>query len=165
MVKQLLIVRHAEAREPQNQQRDTERDLTARGYQDAVRVGNYLRGLGWQPDLMISSSATRAMASAQMIAEQIRYPAQRIQSNNELYDASLRTFLSIINQQEDTNERIMIVGHNLTVSYLIEYLTGEEVGSVAPAGFAIIEPTVQHWQEVSQNTATLASYKAPETLS
>nr|WKN34658.1 histidine phosphatase family protein [Tunicatimonas sp. TK19036] len=165
MVKQLLIVRHAEAREPQNQQRDTERDLTARGYQDAVRVGNYLRGLGWQPDLMISSSATRAMASAQMIAEQIRYPAQRIQSNNELYDASLRTFLSIINQQEDTNERIMIVGHNLTVSYLIEYLTGEEVGSVAPAGFAIIEPTVEHWQEVSQNTATLASYKAPETLS
>ena len=165
MVKQLLIVRHAEAREPQNQQRDTERDLTARGYQDAVRVGNYLRVLGWQPDLMISSSATRAMASAQMIAEQIRYPAQRIQSNNELYDASLRTFLSIINQQEDTNERIMIVGHNLTVSYLIEYLTGEEVGSVAPAGFAIIEPTVQHWQEVSQNTATLASYKAPETLS
>ena len=57
-----------------------------------------------------------------------------------------------------------MVGHNLTVSYLIEYLTGEEVGSVAPAGFAIIQPTVGHWEEVSQNTATLISYMTPEKI-
>lgn len=165
MVKQLLIARHAEAREAQQQQPDLDRDLTAQGYRMAARAGSYLREQDWHPELIISSAATRAKASAQMMAEQLRYPAHRIQINSELYEASLRTFLSIINQQDEQYQRIAMIGHNLTVSYLIEYLTGAEVGTVALAGFALIQPTVERWEEISQNTATLISYISPDSLS
>lgn len=157
-------MRHAEAKDSQSDQRDTDRDLTARGYQDAVRVGNYLKEQSWQPDLILSSTATRAKASAQMVAEQLRYSYQRIQTHTGLYDASIRTFLSIINEQDNQLERIATVGHNPTISYLIEYLTGEEVGSVAPAGFALVEFTVAQWNEVSQHTGSLLIYKLPENL-
>jgi len=164
MVKQLLIVRHAEAHESQAEQRDFDRDLTPRGYQDAVRVGNFLKQQSWQPELIISSSAIRAKATAQMIAEQIRYSPQRIQSSQDLYDGSLRTFLSIVNEQNENIERIMTVGHNPTVSYLLEYLTGDEVGSVVPAGLALVQLTVEQWAGVSQRTGSLLWYKLPENL-
>jgi phosphohistidine phosphatase len=164
MVKQLLIVRHAEAREPQTEQKDFDRDLTPRGYQDAVRVGNFLKQQSWQPELIICSSAVRAKATAQMIAEQLRYSQQRILTSQDLYDGSLRTFLSIVNEQNENIERIMTVGHNPTVSYLLEYLTGDEVGSLVPAGLALVQLTVEQWEAVSQRTGSLLWYKLPENL-
>ena len=164
MVKQLLIVRHAEAQESQAEQRDFDRDLTPRGYQDAVRVGDFLKQQSWQPELIISSEAVRAKATAQMIAEQIRYTQQRIQTNQDLYDGSPRTFLSVINEQNENLDRIMTVGHNPTVSYLLEYLTGDEVGSLVPAGMALVQLTVEKWAEVSQRTGSLLWNKLPENL-
>ncbi|MGD1893800.1 MAG: histidine phosphatase family protein [Cyclobacteriaceae bacterium] len=164
MVKQLLIVRHAEARESQAEQRDFDRNLTPRGYQDAVRVGDFLKQQSWQPDLIICSSAVRAKATAQMIAEQLRYSQQRIQAIQDLYDGSLRTFLAVINKQDENVERIMAVGHNPTVSYLLEYLTGDEVGNVVPGGLALVKLTVEQWAEVSQRTGSLLWYKLPQNL-
>jgi len=164
MVKQLLLVRHGEAKDSQDQQSDASRDLAARGYQDAVRVGHYLKEQGWQPDVMISSPAVRAAATAQMIAEQLHYPAQQIQLKSGLYEASLRTFLAIINEQHDQLNRILAVGHNPTISYLIEYLTGEEVGNVVPGGSALLEFTVEGWSEISQSTGSLVIYKTPTNL-
>ncbi|WKN41993.1 phosphohistidine phosphatase SixA [Tunicatimonas pelagia] len=164
MVKQLLLVRHGEAKDSQGQQADASRDLTARGYQDAVRVGNYLKEQGWQPDVIISSPAVRATATAQMVAEQLHYPAQQIDFRPGLYEASLRTFLAIINEQDNQLSRILAVGHNPTVSYLIEYLTGEEVGNVVPGGFALVEFAVESWSEVSQRTGSLAMYKPPTNI-
>ena len=145
MVKQLLIVRHAEARESQAEQRDFDRNLTPRGYQDAVRVGDFLKQQSWQPDLIICSSAVRAKATAQMIAEQLRYSQQRIQAIQDLYDGSLRTFLAVINKQDENVERIMAVGHNPTVSYLLEYLTGDEVGNVRSEERRVGEECRSRW--------------------
>lgn len=164
MVKQLLLIRHGEAKDSQDQQYDASRDLAARGYQDAVRIGHYWKEQQWQPDLMISSPAVRATATTQMIAEQLYHPAQQIQFESGIYEASIRTFLSIINHQEDKLSRILAVGHNPTISYLIEYLTGEEIGSVVPGGFALIEFAKEHWSEVSQRTGSLVMYKTPADL-
>ncbi|MEO0331636.1 MAG: histidine phosphatase family protein [Bacteroidota bacterium] len=163
MVKQLLLIRHGEAQDAQGRP-DTERELSAWGYQDMVRVGHYLKEQVWHPDIVFSSTAVRAMSTAQIVAEQIQYATQRIQPTSDLYEASVRTFLSIINGQNEQISRIATVGHNPTLTYLLEYLTGEEVGNIVPGGFALIEFTVENWGEVSQRTGSLVMYKSPTEL-
>ena len=163
MVKQLLLIRHGEAQDSQGRP-DAERELSAWGYQDMVRVGHYLKEQSWHPDVVFSSTAVRAMSTAQIVAEQIQYATQRIQSTSDLYEASVRTFLSIINEQSNQISHIATVGHNPTLTYLLEYLTGEEVGSMVPGGFALIELTVENWAEVSQRTGSLVMHKSPTEL-
>ncbi|MEM6841014.1 MAG: histidine phosphatase family protein [Bacteroidota bacterium] len=163
MVRQLLLIRHGEAKDAQGRP-DAERELSAWGYQDMVRVGHYLKEQSWQPDLIFSSTAVRAMSTAQIVAEQLQYPIQRIQAMPDLYEASLRSFLSIINEQSAQFNRIATVGHNPTLTYLSEYLTGEEVGSMLPGGLALIEFTIESWVEVSKHTGSLVMYKSPAEL-
>ena len=162
MTKELLLVRHAAADEAERGKKDSERELNAKGYQDATRLGHYLNGRQQVVDLMLVSTAQRARSTAEILAEQMHYSG-RIDYSDELYQASVRSVLSLVNQQPEVVNRLMIVGHNPTLTYLAEYLTGEPVSSLAPGGLFLLQIPVP-WAEVSQQTATLGTYLDPDQL-
>jgi len=113
------------------------------------------------PNLMVTSAAVRAFQTAQIIAEQIRYPAEEIQEDPELYDASVRIFLRIVNELDVNCQSVLFVGHNPTVSYMAELLTGETVGNMEPGSLVEIHFPMDSWKEVSQNTGELIRYITP----
>ena len=164
MVKHLILVRHAEAATASPDQKDYDRPLTAQGYQDAARVGRYGHVQHWSLDVIISSTALRAQTTAELIAEQLHFDLSRITFREELYQASVRSMLQEINQQPDHCQQLMLVGHNPAVSYLVEYLTGRDTLSIAPAGVVGLTFDVEQWTMVSKQTATLVYALRPADL-
>ena len=155
-------MRHATADEAERGKRDSDRELSSKGYQDATRLGHHLNERQHIVDLMLVSTAQRARSTAEILSEQMHYRG-RIDYSDELYQASVRSVLSLINQQAEAINRLMVVGHNPTLTYLAEYLTGDPVSSMAPGGLFLLQIPVP-WAEVSQQTATLDAYLDPEQL-
>ena len=85
-MKQIYFIRHAEAQSGNGS--DFERALSRVGELCAIKLGEKLRSLGLAPDLIITSSAIRALHTAQLIANALD-ATKKIVSLRELYDASL----------------------------------------------------------------------------
>jgi len=164
MVKNLILIRHAEATEGSAGLKDIERQLTAKGYSDAPRIGRHLFDNQVVPDLILSSTAQRARATADLLAEQLRYALNQIKYLEELYNASVRSLLAAVSQTHDSLQTVLLVGHNPAISYLSEYLSGEEIGNMVPASYVHLSFELDAWQEVSQDTGRLILYQPPESI-
>lgn len=164
MPRYLYLVRHAQSAEKQVNQNDFGRELTSTGVKQALLVGNYLLQQQIMPDVIMTSTAERARMTARMIADALKTDIEKINLQEDLYEASTRTFFQFITQLEDDLHHVMCVAHNPVVTYLAEYLTGAEVGDMVPAGMAMIKFNIQSWKEVSQGNGELENYITPEML-
>ena len=163
MVKTLDLVRHATAMENYGSQKDIERELTAGGIRHAVILGKYLNSTGVAPQKIVTSNAQRAKHTAMLLADCMHYNEDAVIINDDLYNASIRVLLDAINNLDDESDHIMMVAHNPGISYLVEYLTNEQVGSMFPG--SICRLTFKgNWAEISQNACSLLYYKEPESL-
>ena len=85
-MKRIYFIRHAEAQS--GNRSDFERALSHAGELCAIKLGEKLLSLGLAPDLIITSSAMRALRTAQIIANALD-ATKRVVPLRELYDASL----------------------------------------------------------------------------
>jgi len=154
-MKTLVLLRHAETENPYSGQKDFNRELTNTGISDALYKGKIIKEKVTSFDLMLSSSAKRTAQTSELIAEQIGYTIKRIQYKEEIYLASTRTMLSEINMIDDKYATVLIVAHNPGTEFIAEYLSGESIGHVPPAGAICIEFEMDSWQEISQKLGEL----------
>jgi len=164
MSKTLFLVRHAKTQQESIDNRDFSRELADRGIHDASLVGSYCKEHGHKVDMIISSPAARALATAELMALQSDYSLDNIHSNEELYMASVRTSLKVVNQLKDIWDKVMIVGHNPTMTYMGEYMSDAEIGNMATGSVMIINFDADSWQEISENSGILASYISPRMV-
>jgi phosphohistidine phosphatase len=162
MVKNLFIIRHAEASEAQRGDKDVERTLTQKGYKDASRLGNYFKEQGIIPDVILVSNADRAATTADLMADQMGYDKEKVILMEELYNASARVFLNIVNDLDDTYNNVMIVGHNPTLVYFSEYVTKKNLGNLSPGGMIHIRFEIDSWKEVSDGNGYLDLMTDPD---
>ena len=85
-MKRIYFIRHAEAQSGNGS--DFERTLSYAGELCAIKLGEKLRSLGLAPDLIITSSAIRALHTALIIANALD-ATKRVASLRELYDIGL----------------------------------------------------------------------------
>ena len=164
MPKTLYLVRHAKTQQESIDNRDFSRELSDRGIRDASLIGAYCKDHEHEVDMIISSPAARAIATAELMATQMDYQLDNIHTNEELYMASVRTFLKLINQLKDEWENVMITSHNPGVTYLGEYISGAEVGNMPTGSVMKIAFKTDYWAEISQNTGELISYFSPRKI-
>ena len=84
-MKELILVRHAKSSWKDASVYDHERPLNKRGKRDAPEMGARLKLRGCEPDLIVSSSAVRALETARTVAGEIGYPLGRIVVDERLY--------------------------------------------------------------------------------
>jgi len=164
MGKNLFLVRHAKSDWSQPGQKDFDRELNARGRLDAPRMGRKLFEMDVKPDLIISSPAVRAKLTAEFIAEQLRYDTEKIEWNEEVYEASVRSLLSVINHIDDSTTKAMVVGHNPTFTYIAEYLTKKPFENIPTCGIVHIEFDVESWKEVTGDLGNLKWFIYPKKV-
>jgi phosphohistidine phosphatase len=162
MAKKLFLVRHAKSDWSISGQKDIDRELNVRGMNDAPRMGRKLRELNVKPDLIISSPANRAKHTAEFIAEQLQYDTDKILLHQEIYEASVRSLLGVINDLPDNCNIVMIVGHNPTFTYIGEYLTKQNLDNVPTCGVVHIEFEIDSWKEVSEGNGILKMFIYPK---
>ena len=164
MAKNLYLVRHAKAQQQSIDNTDFSRELADRGLRDASLVGSYFKQQGFSVDMIISSPAARALATAELMAQQMEYKLQAIHTNEELYMASVRTFLQVVNQLKDEWNSVLITSHDPAVTYLGEYLSDAEVGHMTTGSVMAISFETDSWAEVSENSGSLESFITPRKI-
>jgi phosphohistidine phosphatase len=164
MVKNLFLVRHAKSDWSVSGQKDFDRELNGRGMADAPRVGRKLNELQVKPDLIMSSPAARAKLTAELIAEQLSYDPEKIIFEGEIYEASVRSLLSVINNLPDEYNSVILVGHNPTFTYIAESLTKKNIDNIPTCGIVNIEFDISSWKEVSGDMGTLKWFIYPKML-
>ncbi len=147
-MKKIFILRHAKSSWNDTTLSDFERPLNERGNRDAPIMGSKLNELGVMPDLILSSAANRAYTTASIIAEKINYPLSRIDKREDLYLASERKILKIINFIDNGYKNIMVVGHNPGLTDLADNLGTLQVANLPTCALVALEFAVDKWQEV-----------------
>ncbi len=147
-MKTLLILRHAKSSWKESELPDHDRPLNKRGRQDAPRMGSLLRAQDLLPDLIISSTAIRAQATAEALIETSGYEGE-LQLTRAFYAAGPQAFVNVLRQLPDKYGRVMVIGHNPGLEELIEELTGEEE-SLPTAGLALVMLSIQNWTDLDE---------------
>jgi len=165
-MKHLTLIRHAKSTHDNPSQDDFDRVLNIRGQKDAPRIGNYLkREFRWQPDKIISSPAARAITTARFIAGEAGYELQRIELEEDIYEASVQRLLGVIKQVEDTIDHLCLVGHNPGLENLSNWLIGERaIEALLTCGVVQMALNIDSWNNVGANCARLVSYVVPREL-
>ena len=111
-MKTLYLLRHAKSSWDDTSLPDRDRPLEARGVRDAAKMGKRWSPLYGKPDLIVSSPAVRALATAKVVAEGLKYKLKNITVNDRLYAATVDALITVIEALDDKLQRVMLVGHN-----------------------------------------------------
>lgn len=140
----LIIMRHAKSSWDNANLTDHERPLNARGLRDAPPMGELLAEQDLVPDLIISSTATRARETAEIVSQSCGY-SEEIHFTDDLYLASPAAITTCLNRLAGDAERVMIIAHNPGLEELVYGLTGESQ-RMPTAAIAVVRNPVS-WSE------------------
>lgn len=123
---EIHLLRHGIADDGKPGSRDADRALTAEGKKKVREVIELARRSGMRPDVILSSPYKRAMETAKIAAEVLRF-------EEPLAEAPALTPMSGVSEAWDEirlyrdSNSILVVGHEPLMGTLIEFLCGARV--------------------------------------
>ena len=150
-MKTLLILRHAKSSWGNAGLGDHDRPLNKRGKLDAPRMGELLGREDLCPDQIITSSAKRAVRTAQLVAEGCGYMAEILQTR-DFYHGESDDFVEYLAAYDLEVKTIMVVGHNPGMEALLYDLTGESA-YLTTANIAHVELPISAWRDLTERVA------------
>ena len=160
-MKKLLIMRHAKS-DWGSGVADHERPLNKRGTAAAAAMGKALAAMDEVPDLVISSTATRAATTSRLAAEAGAWNS-RITYSDALYGTSARGALEVLMEADPGAASVMLVGHQPTWSALVEHLTGGSV-AIKTATVAAIDLYIRDWTDAPNTHGELLYLLQPRNI-
>ncbi len=155
-------MRHAKSSWDDHALRDFERPLNERGFRDAPEMGIRMAGLKPNIDLIISSTALRAVTTAGFVAEALGYSESEIEKEPSIYQAGVDELLEIVNQTPNDINTLMLFGHNPGFTDFCDYLTGAGIFNLPTCGLCHIEFDIDDWNLVSAHTGNLKLFDFPK---
>lgn len=143
MRRRLILLRHGHA---DDGAQDFERPLSPAGREAARRAGLALARGGWRPELVLSSSAPRALLTAELAASAAGFEGP-IQADRALYLASDAQYLGALRRLPAHTCSVWLVGHNPGLSALAHDLC-QQPNALAPAQYASVELELDDWGEL-----------------
>jgi len=161
-MKTLSLLRHAKSSWDDPALDDFDRPLNPRGRRDAPEMGRRLKARGEIPDLIISSPARRALATARMVAREVGIPEARIIEEASLYHAGAGTILSIVRSLESLAGHLMLVGHNPGFNDVANSLSEARIDNLPTAALFQVEFDVDDWSDVAPGQGRFVRFDSPK---
>ena len=160
-MKRLFLVRHAKSSRDNPALPDKERPLNDRGMRDAPRMGERLAKQDVKPDLIVSSPALRALATAEIIAKKLDYKVKDIVVDERLYAATPDDLLEVIHELGDKPKRVMLFGHNPELAELAHRLSSKitDMPTCAVAEFSF---DMKSWSNVGKQEPAKVTLQHPK---
>ncbi|HVY25453.1 MAG TPA: histidine phosphatase family protein [Polyangiaceae bacterium] len=146
-MKTLFVLRHGQAIPESQADSDHARELTPRGVAEARRAAESLVARADAPSLILSSSATRALQTAEACALALAGRAV-LKKVDGLYLAEPSSYLAALGQLAEPHASVMVVGHNPGLEALIYMLT-DRSEHLATASLVEITLAISAWAELS----------------
>ena len=161
-MKYLFLLRHAKSSWADGGLSDRDRSLNQRGLQDAPIMGQRLVQGEWQPTLIVSSPAVRALTTAEYMAEALGVGPDDIVLDERIYEASTARLMTVIREFDDGCDRIMLVGHNPGLTDLLNEIDTVRIDNVPTCGIATLAFDVDAWANVDITQANLLAFDYPK---
>ena len=158
----LYLVRHAKSDWSNTSLDDFDRPLNKRGHSNAPLMGRILREIGVEPDLIVSSPALRAITTAQLLAKEVRYDQEKIVTDKQIYEASVKTLINVISKQPALLKALMFVGHNPGLTAFANYISDFDADNVPTTGVVCIQFKMDDWKNLESTTGRLVFFHYPK---
>lgn len=162
MKKRLILLRHGKSDWDQGFSLDHQRPLARRGIDAAKQMGRLLSASGQTPDLVVSSTAVRALTTAELAAEAGDWGIPSIVETGRLYDSTPQAVIAEIMMLPNVHETVMLVGHEPTWSETASLLIGGGRIRFATASMARIDFHVREWSDVGPGRGELIWHLQPK---
>jgi phosphohistidine phosphatase len=159
-VKTLLLVRHAKSSWGDPALDDHDRPLNERGLRDAPRMGRLLHERGIRPDVVVTSTAARALATAELIAAELGVDAASVVQEPRLYAAPADRIVRVAAALDERADTAMLVAHDPGMSDLANRLDAgiERMPTCAVAQFTF---DIEYWSELEDAVPASVRFDAP----
>ncbi|MDH4048279.1 MAG: histidine phosphatase family protein [Gammaproteobacteria bacterium] len=161
-MKTLTLLRHAKSSWTRPGLADHDRPLNERGERDTPLMARRLTDAGIRPSLILSSTATRALSTARILAREIGYPAEFLQRDAGLYLASRQSLIDVISEQDNGFNSIVIVGHNPGLTELADFLVPGITDNIPTCGFFCVSLDADDWNLRAARSIELYRYDFPK---
>jgi phosphohistidine phosphatase len=113
---------------------------------------------GIYPDTVLVSSSHRTLETLELAGK--HFSDDIINIKDLIYHASVETLLNLLEIQ-DNKETILLVGHNPSMHYLTEILTGSRIDKFPTCALAEIQLTTS-WVDIRNVSHTLVNFYIPK---
>ncbi len=161
MAKRLILIRHAKSDWGNSDLRDFDRPLNKRGKTNAPEMAERLVNQQIIPDQIVSSPALRAITTAKVFASAWQISTEQIKLEPNIYEANVRTLLSIVNNFDHKHNQIALFGHNPGLTDLVNYLAAH-LDNIPTCGIVMLEFPFDDWQMISADTGKVLIFDYPK---
>lgn len=161
-MKKLTLIRHAKSSWKEPDMSDFERPLNKRGLEDLPGLVERTTQQLPRPDLLIFSGAERTRLTQKPLSEAWKLSDREVLERHEAYEASVQTLLQLLQQQPDSCEHLVLVGHNPGMSDLLSLLNAQPAQDFPTSAFAHLELAISSWNEVIPACGDLLIFDYPK---
>ena len=159
----IIIFRHGKSDWNASYDKDHNRPLSKKGINASKKMGQYLSDIKQVPDIVISSSATRAKSTATLAIKSGNWSSHFL-IDDRIYGRSSNFLLELIHLLDNSNKLVCFVGHEPTCSSFISLCTFHsqkfKTGSMAK-----IDYKKSTWDKIKFGEGSLDWIKAPKEVS
>jgi phosphohistidine phosphatase len=170
----LLLLRHAKS-DWSGKSQDHDRPLAPRGKKAAPQIGVYMRENGYQPALVLCSTAERAKQTLELVVPKLEdEPETRF--DRALYLAEWPALMAEIRDASARATPLLLVGHNpgleqLAIALVLQSQTPAEreraqrlAQKFPTAALAVLDFDMADWTELKPGTGRLIDFVRPKDL-
>ena len=159
----IIIFRHGKSDWNAVYSRDHDRPLSERGINASKKMGIFLKDKDQIPDIVISSSAERAIATAKLAIKAGNW-SSNFYINEKIYGRYSDFLLELTKLIDDKHKSICFVGHEPTCSSFISQSTFHSA-RFKTASMAKINFSLKSWSEIEFGNGTLEWLISPKEIS
>ena len=167
---ELLILRHGKSSWKDLSLDDFDRPLKGRGRRDAEAMGQYIQDRCLLPDLVLCSTAKRAVQTLKRAMKNMDIPSSCVKWSPNLYHAETETWMKQLSAVPASFKRVMVVGHNPGLEDLVIFLSKKPIsipedGKLIPTATLALFEIETEWKHIGRGAGRLTDIIRPRTLS
>jgi phosphohistidine phosphatase len=164
MQRLLLICRHAETYDPYPLQSDFERELTPEGIRQAHETGKWLREQHQKVDILLSSPAKRASATAHILASRLYFDQDLISYDPEIYNPREAQLLNSLSNLPNHVQKVLLISHNPGLTQLARNLTDSNMAYLEPGQVTVVAFDLEQWQDIYCTTGVFKGHSLQHSV-
>ncbi len=161
---QLFLVRHAKSDWMDFNTPDHDRPLNPRGLHTAPKMAKLMVEKGFLPQLIVSSTANRAISTARFFATAFNISESEILKKEEIYEATFHGLAKVVAGLPDEKKVIFIFGHNPTFTDFANHFSEKLIDNVPTCGIVRIVSTAEKWVDFSDKNSKVVEHFFPKEV-
>ncbi len=161
-MKTVILIRHAKSDWTDGSISDHDRPLNNRGKHDAPEMAKRLIKNNISIDAFYTSTALRAMSTANLIAGIMNEKQMPIFPKPELYLAGVNIFQNLLSEIDNAFNSIAIVAHNPGITQFANSLTDARVDDLPTGSFFAVKSDIVDWQYFNNSIKKFFCFSYPK---